>query len=376
LISTNWYDFFYGSTLMFMEKEIISLLTDFVSFQSVDGNNKEKEACLDWVVQTFFQNVRNEISRGEVDGCPYVYIAYEKPDFCWFAHTDVVPATPDQFSVSIKEGKAYGRGVKDMKGAALPFLLAYKHAIENTENPRISLLLTSDEETAGKSIPHLLQNGIVDAPVAFTPDTGSSPGIVTAHKGVVWAELVALGKGGHGAMPWESANPIWILTEALEILRKKFPAGTQQDWQITVTPTMLSASDTRNKIPDSVTCGLDIRFPPELCNNAEEALRIVQSVLPEKCTVLEKVSASPLTTDSSHEMVQRIKGFAEEVEGRKIDIIREHGGTDARYFSEAGIPAFLYGPEGGDLHGANEWVSIPSLLQQYEISRMILRSLS
>lgn len=359
-----------------MQQEIISLLTEFVSFQSVHGNNKQKEACLDWVVQTFFQNIPNEICRGEVDGCPYVYIAHENPDFCWFAHTDVVPALPEQFLVSVKENKAYGRGVKDMKGAALPFLMAYKHAMDAGEKPRICLLLTSDEETAGKSIPYLLQKRVVDAPVAFTPDTGSSPGIVTAHKGVVWAELIVSGKGGHGAMPWESTNPIWILTEALSILQKKFPPGTHKDWQITVTPTMLSGSDTRNKIPDSVSCGLDIRFPPELCSSAEDALQVVQSVLPENCTVREKVSACPLKTDSSHEMVQRVKSFAEAVEGREVDIIREHGGTDARYFSEAGIPAFLYGPEGGDLHGANEWVSIPSLIQQYKIGKMILNSLS
>lgn len=358
-----------------MREDLLHYLTEFVSFQSVHGNAEQKTACLDWIADTFLSAHSQQIQRGSVDDSPYVYLHHVEPELCWFAHTDVVPGTPEQFSVTVDEDKAYGRGVKDMKGAALPFLLAYKHATERGEKPRVSILLTSDEETAGKSIPHLLQSGVLQPPVAFTPDTSTHPGIVVEHKGVVWAELTVRGKGGHGAMPWECENPLWKLSEALQILQKQFPPGTYDDWQITVTPTTLAGSGARNQVPDTARCGLDIRYPASLCASANEALAVVSSVLPAECILKETVSASPLQTDSNHHMVQRIQSIAQRIEGRDIELIREHGGTDARFFSEAGIPAFLYGPVGGDLHGANEWVSVSSLLHQYHISAALLSSL-
>jgi len=362
-------------TLTSMQKDVITYLSTFVSFQSVHGNEAEKKRCLDWIVETFLSDSEHVIHTGNCENSPYVYLHHPEAELCWFAHTDVVPGTEDQFTVQIEGEKAFGRGVKDMKGAALSFLLAYKHTLEKGEKPKVSVLLTSDEETAGRSIPQLISEGLLHAPVAFTPDTSSHPGIVVEHKGVVWADLTVGGKGGHGAMPWECENPLWKLGEVLQLLREKFPPGTYDDWQITVTPTTLNGSSAKNQVPDTARCGLDIRYPASLCSNASEAIAIVSSVLPEGCELKEIISASPLQTDSDHEMVRRVQSIAQQVEGRNVELIREHGGTDARYFSEVGIPAFLYGPVGGDLHGKNEWVSIPSLLQQYEINMKLLQSL-
>jgi succinyl-diaminopimelate desuccinylase len=359
-----------------MRNDLLEHLATLVSFESVEDKPDEKKRLLRWVHDTFFSSTTLVVHEGDIDGAPYLYLQHESPDFLWFAHVDVVPGAPEQFSLRIEGDKAYGRGAKDMKGGALPFLLAYKNLIDGGLLPRISILLTSDEETAGPSIPRLLEKGILKAPVAFTPDTGSSPGIVAEHKGVVWAELIAKGTGGHGAMPWESDNPIWKLSEALQILHKHFPSGKESDWQVTVSPTSLQGSNARNQVPHTARCGIDIRYPQSLCGSAEEAMSLVREKIPQDCTLQEVLSASPLKTDPDHPAIKLVKSLAEEVEGRSVDIIREHGGTDARYFGEVGIPAFLYGPVGGDLHGTNEWVSIPSLIDQYEINRKLIKKFS
>lgn len=359
-----------------MQNDLIELLKTFVAFESVDGRKKEKEDVLTWAEKTFLSDTKYKMHRDEVSDAPYLFLEHPEPDLLWFAHVDVVPGTPDQFKLRVEGEKAYGRGAKDMKGGALPFLLAYKEAASRGVKPRISILLSSDEEIAGPSIPTLLSKGMLKAPVAFTPDTSCTPGIITEHKGVVWAELIINGSSGHAAMPWESDNPIWKLSSALKVLNEKFPPGKGNDWQVTVSPTTLKGSGARNQIPDEVSCGIDIRYPPSECKNAEEAISLVQHVLPEDCQLKEILSASPLQTDSKHPMVQFIKSLAEETEGRSVEIIREHGGTDARYFSEIGIPAFLYGPIGGNIHGKDEWVSIPSLIHQYELCKKIIRDLS
>ena len=90
----------------------------------------------------------------------------------------------------------------------------------------------------------------------------------------------------------------------------------------------------------------------------------------------ELFSASPLNTPKDHPMIALYKEVAEDVLGSGVPFRREHGGTDARYFSEKGIPAFLYGPKGGGIHSETEWVSVASLLEHYAIYRQLFAKLS
>ncbi len=349
-------------------------LSTLIAFQTIAGENGAKKECLCFIEETFFK--RAEILHGEVSGCPYLLLEHPHPQLLWFAHIDVVPAKEEQFRIHREGDTLFGRGVKDMKGAALPFLLAYKEACERGENPKVSILLTSDEEVAGQTIPTLLKENILKTPVAFTPDTGSNPHIVTEHKGAMWAELRAEGRGTHGAMPWSGKNPIHLLAEAIEKLRVAFPEGREEDWHMTVIPTELKGSRAKNQIPDSASCTLDIRFPPELCSTGEEAAAHIRKYLPKGCSLIPFIITPPLKTDPAHPMVQLVKRIAEDVTGEEVKIGREHGATDARYFGAAGIPAFLYGPKGGDLHGSQEWVSLSSLLQHYEFSKRLLQAFS
>ena len=386
-----------------LEERLTHHLSQLISFRTIVGANETKKLCLEYIEKTFLSSLSTrprsprlsseenrgangeaarprsrraaEIFRGDVAGCPYFYLKHPAPKLLWFAHIDVVPGKEEQFTLRKEGDTLLGRGVKDMKGAALPFFLAYKDACERGECPPVSILLTSDEETAGQTIPTLLKEGMLQVPTAFTPDTGSNPHIVVQHKGALWAKLEVLGKGTHGAMPWEGKNPIPLLADAIQRLAKAFPEGTEEDWHMTVTATELKGSEAKNQIPEVASCTLDIRFPPEIYKTAEEALTAIRRELPKGCSVTPFISTPPLKTDSAHPMVQLVKKIAEEVTGKEIPTGREHGATDARYFSAAGIPAFLYGPTGGGLHAPDEWVSLASLMQQYEFSVRLLQSL-
>jgi len=357
-----------------MTTALTELLTEFIAFRSVAGDEAAKRECLNWIQGAFLGNARSTLRHGEVGGASYLFLAHPKPQLLWFAHIDVVPGTDEQFTLRIEGDRAFGRGVKDMKGAALPFLLAYREALKEGREPPISILLTSDEEIAGRSIPTLLEEGILSAPVAFTPDTG--PTIVVEHKGVVWAELVARGRGTHGAHPWDGENPIPLLAEAIKRLAAAFPAGSKHEWKMTVSPTELQGSSARNVVPSEARCSLDIRYPPQICQDPSEALALVSRELPSGCTLSLILTADPLRTDPKHPMVQLLKTIAEEVLGEPVPIGREHGASDARFFGAHGIPAFLYGPIGGGIHSSEEWVSLSSLAQHLEINRRLLSSLS
>jgi succinyl-diaminopimelate desuccinylase len=359
-------------------EELIAHLRTIVSFRSVGADVHAKTECLNWIQSEFFRSVPFRIERGTEAGAPYLFIEHPSPELLWFGHIDVVPGRDDQFGVRVEGDRALGRGVKDMKGAVLSFLLAYRDACASGRVPRVSVLLTSDEETGGKSPLSLVRRGALgkSIPVAFTPDTGDQPWLITELKGGAWSTLIAEGTSGHGALPWLSDNPIQKLAGAITALRDAFPTGTESDWRITVTPTQLQGSDAFNRIPGTARCTLDIRYPPELCADHLEAVAIVQKALPPGCRLEPLVSAEPLHTDPDHPMVRRIRRLAEEVTGAPVAIGREHGSSDARSFGSNGIPAFLYGPTGGDLHGGAEWVSLPSLRDHVEINRRLLAELS
>jgi acetylornithine deacetylase/succinyl-diaminopimelate desuccinylase-like protein len=263
--------------------------------------------------------------------------------------------------------------VKDMKGAALPFLLAYRDACRKGKVPEVSILLSTDEEIGGKTIPEFITKGLRPE-IAFTPDTGSAVGIVVEHKGAVWAELRCEGSSGHGAMPWTARNPLMLLSEALSRIEKQYPSGTESDWRTTISPTILQGGDAQNRIPQLATAILDIRYPPEDFSNVSAVLQDITKALPEGCTLTVRESANPLYTDRNHPFISRYSSIVTSIEGSEPSFIREHGATDARHFCATGIPAFLYGPRGGGLHGSDEWVSLSSLIDQYHIYERLFTS--
>jgi acetylornithine deacetylase/succinyl-diaminopimelate desuccinylase-like protein len=348
------------------DREITTALERFISFRTIAGNAVEKQQCLDWISHEFLVDGHQSVEGGNCANCPYLFVLHPDAQWLWFAHVDVVPGRDAQFSLCCYGDRLVGRGVKDMKGAALPFLLAYREACRTQKIPRVSILLSTDEETGGKTIPTLLQKGLT-APIAFTPDTGSSPGIVTEHKGSAWLKLTCTGVSGHGAIPWESRNPILPLSESLQAIAKAFPPGTSGDWQMTVSATELTGSDAQNRIPQCASAILDVRYPSDQCSGSADVLQRLSPCLADACTLTLKQEGNPLKTDPHHPFIQRFLYSVEKVEGVAPPFIREHGSTDARHFCAAGIPAFLYGPIGGGIHGDEEWVSLQSLKKQYAI---------
>lgn len=357
--------------------ELLDYLKTIVAFRSVGNDTAEKKRCLDWIAETFLDQAGITPVRGEFGGAPYLILLHPEAKLLWFGHVDVVPAKDAQFSVTIDGDTIEGRGVKDMKGADLAFLMAYRDACAEGVPPPVSILLTSDEETGGRTPLALLEEGVLgNVPVAFTPDTGEGEGIVTELKGAAWVRIVAEGDGGHGALPWKSRNPIPLLLGTINALESRFPPVNPDEWKVTVTPTQLFGSDATNRIPSEASCILDVRFPPEAFKEPKQALETISAELPPDVRAELIESAYPTYCDPKHPMVRLLKNIMEDVTGSPVPIRRDHGSSDARYFTARGIPAFLNGPTGGDLHGDREWVSMQSLTQHVEINRRWLMKLA
>src|SRR5947209_7517943 len=124
-------------------EELIAHLRTFVSFRSIGSDTTAKTECLDWIQTAFFCDVTLPIRRGEEVGAPYLFIEHPSPKLLWFGHIDVVPGRDEQFDLRVDGDRAIGRGAKDMKGAVLTFLLAYRDSCASGTVPPVSVLLTS-----------------------------------------------------------------------------------------------------------------------------------------------------------------------------------------------------------------------------------------
>ncbi|NIO02602.1 MAG: M20/M25/M40 family metallo-hydrolase [Candidatus Latescibacteria bacterium] len=57
----------------------------------------------------------------------------------------------------------------------------------------------------------------------------------------------------------------------------------------------------------------------------------------------------------------------EEITGKPVRLLREHGGSDARYVAPYGIPVIMTRPLIGNLHTDIEWVDLATMETLYRI---------
>ncbi|MBU2866417.1 acetylornithine deacetylase [Pacificibacter marinus] len=154
-------------------------------------------------------------------------------------HTDVVPVdgqtwdTPP-FELTIRDGRAYGRGTCDMKGfvstalAALPQMVA-----ENLTRP-IYFALSYDEELGCVGAPSMIAELVkklppVDAVVVGEP---TNMKVIENHKGMMAGHVSIVGRDAHSSMPQlgvdsNLAAHAWM-TDIIAVT-EKLRAGRQVD---------------------------------------------------------------------------------------------------------------------------------------------------
>lgn len=123
-------------------------------------------------------------------------------------HTDVVPIdgqvwdTP-AFEVTIKDGRAYGRGTCDMKGfvaatlAALPDMMA-----ADLQRP-IHFAFTYDEELGCIGAPSLVAELVQELPPIDAVVVGEPTNmrVIESHKGMMAGHVEIIGRDAHSSMP-------------------------------------------------------------------------------------------------------------------------------------------------------------------------------
>ena len=291
------------------------------------------------------------------------------------AHGDVVPPgsgwSVDPYGAVVRDGRMYGRGVAVSKSDFATYawaLMAVKAACsDGRANLRgaIELHLTYDEEAGGEIGPKwILEQGLSKPDFAIC--AGFSYGVTTAHNGCLHLEVEVTGKSGHAAEPekgddaLEAAalilNDLYSYRKALTALESEIPGIGHP----TMVVGLIKGGINTNVVPDKVTFRLDRRIIPDETAGAAE--RFITALIKEsvrrmagiKVEVRRILLANPFVRRPGQEhMVNAIQKNARQVFGIEV---QPHGVplyTDARHYSEAGIPTVLYGAGPRTLEEAN-----------------------
>ncbi|ARS89997.1 M20 family metallopeptidase [Natrarchaeobaculum aegyptiacum] len=373
-----------------MSSELVALTRDLASIPSHDDETAVGDAIEEWLRAETNATVRRDdvgnviARRGAGD-----------PSLALVGHHDVVEPTDEQvridddgeYVVEERDGRLYGRGTADMKGAVAAAMLAFRDSeVPGTSSspepsgdgdPAGELVFASfvGEEVGGVGARHAIEEGFApDYAIVGEGSTGySSPGttdVAVAHKGRRGSTIEATGSAAHASEIGEGENAIYRATEAVSIVRNlaESPPGVEiagEALEGSLTVTEIEGGTAMNVVPDQCTVTIDERTVPgeraplERVEDVEGvSVRVDQDVPPMRCgddafaeTVLEAADAAQAETP---------------------ELVTKPHATDAGWLSEAGTECVICGPaEPGEAHTADESVSVAVLERCSETYRRV-----
>jgi acetylornithine deacetylase/succinyl-diaminopimelate desuccinylase-like protein len=168
-------------------------------------------------------------------------------------------------------------------------------------------------------------------------------------------------------------------TQAIALVSAKDPSWNAT-LRTTCVATMLDAGHATNALPQRARANINCRIFPGV---AQETVRqqLEQLVADPKVKVITLETRGPSSPPPplTHEVLGPVEKLAAEFwPGVPVLPILQPGATDGQFLNAAGIPTYGFepvfvGPDLGNIHGLNEYVSVQSLLQGREFLYRLIK---
>jgi succinyl-diaminopimelate desuccinylase len=316
------------------------------------------------------------------------------PHLCFAGHTDVVPPGDEAawqrppFGAEIADGRLYGRGAVDMKGAIACFLAAaFGHLATRTGSApgSLSLLITGDEEGIGvNGTPKLLswlkaRGEVLDACVVGEPTSAQRIGdeIKIGRRGSVNVRLVVHGRQGHSAYAERADNPIPKLARMIDrISSLPLDGGSTHFQPSSLQATIISVPNSAtNVIPGTAQANFNIRY-----NDLHTRAGVEAWVGERLAAAAKEIGATyTLSFEGSGDvfltkpgpLVERMSAAIASVTGRPPALTTNGGTSDARFIKDL-CPVVEAGLLNATAHQVDEHVALEDLATLTAIYRRFL----
>ncbi|MFB0558908.1 MAG: M20 family metallopeptidase [Candidatus Bathyarchaeia archaeon] len=396
-------------------EEVAELCSGLVRFNSAHPEGRTDE-CVEYIKRYLDEHGIENETHSNNPKKPNIVAKLQgssKRKILWVGHLDVVPEgkpegwTHPAYSGKITDdGRIYGRGASDMKGACAAAMVSAR--ILNEFGPldnSVEVWFTADEEVGGvDGARWLAESGRLKGDVCVIGDGNGGgkelPSIDLGCKGGAGTRLVARGKTAHGSTPYLGDNAIsklikvipWVekikdyrlelpkeldgpIASSIDFYMRTQKIETQEQREAikrlfhypTVACNIINGGVKTNVVPDYAEAQFDIRLTP-----GSKPLKVKQRIeeLVNEAGVLGvEAIVRARETAGYHEppdsaFANQLAETLERVTGKKPVFKILTGGTDAvsiKHFTE--IPCLGYGTSlTGMAHQPDEHVTIENLV--------------
>jgi acetylornithine deacetylase/succinyl-diaminopimelate desuccinylase len=376
---------------------ITALLRDLVQAPSHPGVPRQEEKAA-VVLANFFaaheiKATKHEVRPGRPNVLANVQGAMPGRKLLLCGHTDTVPpnkiTTMDPFAAESRDGRMYGRGTVDMKGA-LAAMAGALIALKNSNVLRrgsVTLAAVIDEEMESLGAEALIQSGFAADGAIVGEPTGNQ--IAIGHKGLEWLEVEFIGKATHGGTSEKGVNAISAAAKFIGLVEQNLlPRLKERKHPILGSPSLnfgtIHGGDQPSTVAAECKIQIDRRWIPSeevelVFAELENTLASVRHEMPGLKTSLRRVRGGmakmihgPLEISPEHPLVIAAQKARQEICGDAGELAAFPAWTDGALLSREGkIPTLICGPGDPALaHSPEESIALEEVYQAAEIYAM------
>jgi acetylornithine deacetylase len=366
--------------------DTLAILETLVSFDTTSRNTNIP--CADWIVDYLARlgvaAERFPNAEGDKHSLYAVIGPKDAPGYVLSAHTDVVPVdgqawSTDPFRLTVRDGKAYGRGACDMKGFLACTLAMVPDMLRQPLATPIHLAYSYDEEVGCTGVRDMLERIAPREPRPLAAFIGepSSMQVITGHKGGQRVVCTVRGKAAHSSLAPHGVNAVEYgarlvakIKDMAEALEASGPRDALYDVpHSTLHVGMFAGGTSPNIVPHHAEISFECRHisQDDPMDHMREIIRYAEETLTPKMRRVDpdagfsfdfRPALPALDTAPDHPAVTMAKRLAGRNDHAKVAY-----GTEASLFqSLAGIPSVVVGP--GDIdqaHKPDEWILVSEL---------------
>ena len=280
-------------------------------------------------------------------------------------HTDTVPLNAGDpgagFSGEVRDGRLWGRGALDMKGAvaAMAAALVALHETAALGAGRVTLAAVVDEEMQGFGAEWLVASGRLGHGAVVGEPTGNQ--VCLGHKGLEWLEIELVGRSAHGGTPRAGVNAIVAAARFVErVERELAPRWAARAHPLLGPPTLnfgtVAGGDQPSTVAARCLLAADRRSVPgeRYATIVAELEALLDGVRAEMPGLRTEVRRHPdgvaetehlaFATDADDPLAAAAAAAWRAERGEQARFGAFPAWTDGGFFAAAGVPTLVLGP--------------------------------
>lgn len=347
--------------------EMVEALEALVTTESPSADPAACETCASVADGIALQIVGRTGERVAVDGRTHLRWRFgEQTRVLLVGHLDTVwpSGTVARWPFGVRDDRASGPGVFDMKAGVVQLLFALGLVGERRGLDGVTVVLTTDEEIGSPTSRGLLAEEARGARAALIPEPSFDGALKTERKGVALYRLEIVGRAAHAGL-----NPEQGINAALEVARQVQGLAELADPSAgtTVTPSLIAAGSAANTVPASAVAHFDVRFASrEEAERVDAGFAAVRPAVPGAETKVEQETfVPPLERGASRELFELATRLQGELGLPPLREASVGGGSDGNHIAALGVPTLDgLGAVGDHAHGEGEFVVVSAMAER------------